>query len=89
MVENTVEVVVDEALSKISGKSYLEVKVVRDGDVWVQSVFRRGASPQQISDSFNGTGCYIKYDDDVELPEGEKQDLGDLFIKASYNVPGL
>jgi len=87
MTEKLVRVVVDEALSE-NGKSYLKVELY-DDRTRAASVFNRNASPQQISNSLNGTGCYIKYDEEVDLPEEEKNEIGDLYIRASYNVPGL
>ena len=87
MVENTVRVVVDEALSRFVKQSYLVAELVVDGKILGRVTFRREASPEQISEVFNETGCLIKYDEETGLPEEEN--IGDLFIEASYVVPGL
>jgi hypothetical protein len=89
MVEGQPEVVVDEAISEVSGKSYLKVVLVLGGCTRVQIDFYRGASPSYVSRILNETGCYIKYDDEITLSEKDKQTIGDLYIEASYNVPGV
>lgn len=90
MTERPVEVVVDEAISEPSGMSFLEVELVVDGNLQGRVSFNRKASPRQISDTLHETGCFIKYEEgDANLPEDERNEVGDLFIQASYKVPGL
>lgn len=89
MNEGLVEVVVDEALPEKSGESYLKVEVYIDGVVGIRMAFQRNASPQKISNELNETGCLIKYEEGIELSEEDRQEIGDLHIEASYNVPGL
>ncbi|KKQ92766.1 MAG: hypothetical protein UU16_C0057G0002 [Candidatus Woesebacteria bacterium GW2011_GWA2_40_7] len=89
MVENTIRVTVDEELSKISGKSRLVAELVDGGKVSWRMTFSRETSPLQISEAMNETGCFIKYDEDTGLSEEDRNDIGDSYIEASYNVPGL
>jgi hypothetical protein len=88
MAERKVCVVVDEALSE-SQISYLKVELSVDGKAETEMIFLREASPQYISQILNETGCLIKYEDFVNLPEEERKALGDVYIQASYIVPGL
>ncbi|QQG41690.1 MAG: hypothetical protein HYV90_00015 [Candidatus Woesebacteria bacterium] len=89
MVENKVGVVVDEEFSEVSGKSYLVAELVTGRDVQARVIFCREADPELISRILNEIGCYVKYDDEVEFSEEQKQNIGDIYIEASYNVPGL
>ncbi len=89
MVENKIIVIVDEEVSEVSGKSQLVVELVDDGKVSGRVTFSREANPLQISEVMNETGCFIKYDETNGLSEKDRNDIGDLYIEASYNVPGL
>ena len=89
MAERLPRVVVDEVLSERSQKSYLKVELIVDDAVETVISLSRSATPQFISRILNETGCFIKYDESMELPEEERQRIGDMFIEASYNVPGL
>ena len=88
MAERKVCVVVDEALSE-SRTSYLKVELNVDGKEEAGIIFQRNASPQYISQILNETGCFIKYEEAIDLSEEERQRLGDVYIGASYVVSGL
>lgn len=89
MTERTARVIVDEAMSEFSGESYLKVDLVVDGEIEAVMALSRKASPQEISRALHEMGCFIKYEDAVELSEEERQRLGDSHIEALYTVPGL
>jgi hypothetical protein len=89
MCGKSIEVEVDEALSETSGRSFLEVRIVEDGYIWGKFGFSRGADPQHISAFLNQQGCYVKYDERLGLSEEDKENLGNAYIDASCNVPGL
>lgn len=89
MTERSARVIVDEAVSEFSGESYLRVDLVVDGEIEAVIAFDRNASPEEISRTLHEMGCFIKYEDVVELSEEERQRLGDSHIEASYTAPGL
>ncbi len=88
MAERSIEVLVDEALTK-ENKSYLRVEIHVNGVPKVVMGVSRNAGPGDISRSLNETGYLIKNGEYIELSEEERQRLGDLHIEASYVVPGL
>lgn len=89
MAEKQVGVIIDEDLSKKNKKSFLMVELTVNGKKKARVDFWRQASPQQISDSLNEAGCFMKYEEDIGLSEEDKRGIGELYIQASYNVPGL
>lgn len=88
MAKTPVTVVVDEGWNGVDG-SYLKV-LFTDGKEAEKVTFERGASPNKIACTLNETGCLIKFDegDIEELSDDRKEKIGDLFIEASFRVPG-
>ena len=90
MAERPISVVVDEILHEDSEKSYLIAELIADGKIRGQFIFGRSASPEQISKKINEVGYFIKYEGgELQLSKERKFELGNLFIEASHNVPGL
>lgn len=89
MPERLIHIEVDEAFSEKSGKSYLRINIIVDGKVVGEISTLRGTSPEYLSQVLNETGCFIKYENVVDLPEKEREEIGDIYIEASYIVPGL
>jgi hypothetical protein len=89
MIENEVEIMVDDGLSKLTGQPYLVAEMLVRGVIQERIAFDRKASPEEISRFFYKTGCAIKTDPWRGLPKQARQFIGDLYIEASRNVPGL
>ncbi len=89
MVEKEVKVEVDEELPKNSGQPYLVAEMLVRGVIQERIAFDRKASPEAISKFFYKTGCAIKTDPWRGLPIEKRQFIGDLYIEASFVVPGL
>jgi len=89
MVENTIRVIIDEELSKFTGQSGLVAILFDNGHEYMRLTYSRDTGPDQISEDLNFMGCSIKYSEDNDLSEEDRENTGGLYVQASYNVPGL
>lgn len=84
MVERSPEVRITEQLDSRKKKWILAVEILVGNRVEQTVGFKRSITPEEISQSFMDTGLMLKYG---ELEE-DVEELGEMFIQASYNVPG-
>jgi hypothetical protein len=84
MVEMKPEVRITEQLDGASNKWILAVEILVGNSIKQSVEFKRSITPEAIAESFMDTGLMLKYG---ELEEGVEE-VGDIFIQASYNVPG-